>query len=273
MRITTLLFDLDDTLIPQDAVDRAALFATAVLARVRHGVDAHTLASAAREHGERLWRQAPTAPLCHVLGISWSEGLWAEFGDDGDDFSELNDWAPTYRHATWSAALAAVGVGDPPLADDLAETFRRERRERSTVYPEAERVLAALSARYQLGLVTNGAPGLQRAKLTRSGLASYFNTVVISGDIGIGKPDVRIFTMALAQLGASAATAMMVGDNPARDVAGAHNARLRAVWVNRGGRALHPREPDPHHQVTHLAELLPLVLPTTFAQPATRGGC
>lgn len=255
MAITTLLFDLDDTLIPQDAVDQAALLATARIAAPDRDIHADSLVRAAGDHGRLLWHTAATAPLCESLGISWTEGLWAEFRGDDPQFSALRAWAAEYRHLTWTRALATQGVMDAALACSLAAAFPRERRRRQTVFPEAEAVLDGLRKRYRLGLITNGASCLQREKLDASGLGSYFETVIVSGEVGVGKPDARIFTLALERLNVPAHEAVMVGDNPVRDIAGAHNARLWAVWVNRDGRVLHEAEPTAHGEIARLHQL------------------
>jgi len=69
-----------------------------------------------------------------------------------------------------------------------------------------------------------------------SGLAGYFSAVVVSGELGAGKPDPAIFRHALREVGCDAEHAVMVGDSLTRDVLGALDAGLRAVWVNRAGR-------------------------------------
>jgi putative hydrolase of the HAD superfamily len=113
-------------------------------------------------------------------------------------------------------------------------------------------VLSALDG--PLALVTNGAACLQREKLTASGLAEHFDAVVVSGDLGAGKPEPSVFLHALSLLGAR--DGVMIGDSLARDVDGALATGLRAVWVNRfdsgPGRAGVP-------EISSLAELPALI--------------
>jgi putative hydrolase of the HAD superfamily len=59
--------------------------------------------------------------------------------------------------------------------------------------------------------------------------------VVVSADVGVGKPDAAVFEHALSQLGVDGDDAVMVGDSLAKDVDGAIAAELRAVWLNRDG--------------------------------------
>lgn len=133
------------------------------------------------------------------------------------------------------------GGGPPERARELAEAFFRERR-RYPLYPEAEAFLAEARRRgLALALLTNGVPDLQREKLVGAGLAHHFSLVLISGEVGIGKPDPRLFRMALCAFGVAPEEAAMVGDNPQKDVRGARLAGVRAVWVDRG---LRPEDPE-----------------------------
>jgi putative hydrolase of the HAD superfamily len=82
---------------------------------------------------------------------------------------------------------------------------------------------------------------------------------VVSGEVGVGKPDPRIFDLALRLLGASPEEAVMVGDNPTRDVAGAKAAGVTAVWVNRAGLPLAAGAAVPDVEVASLRGLVELL--------------
>lgn len=85
---------------------------------------------------------------------------------------------------------------------------------------------------WALGVVTNGAPDAQRTELEVAHLRRYFGSVVISGEIGVRKPDRALFQLALDELHADEdAWSVMVGDNPAGDIGGGHGAGLRTIWV------------------------------------------
>ena len=88
-------------------------------------------------------------------------------------------------------------------------------------------------AGHPMAVVTNGAACLQREKLAASGLADRFGAVVVSGEVGVGKPDAAVFRVALERLGAD--EAVMIGDSLDRDIDGALAAGLGAVWINRFG--------------------------------------
>ncbi len=120
-------------------------------------------------------------------------------------------------------------------------------------------VLADLrAAGVRTGLVSNGAGTTQRRKLAATGLAASFDTVVISGEVGLRKPDAAIFLLATRRLGVAAGDAWFVGDHPLLDVDGPRRAGLTAAWLA----GAHPW-PDallrPPHVLLTLSELRPLV--------------
>jgi putative hydrolase of the HAD superfamily len=254
-----LLLDLDETLVVEEPSAVAALRATAAEAARRHvALDAGALAFAARSRARELWYASDSHPWCARIGISSWEGLWCRFEGDEPDLRRLRAWAPAYRREAWRLALADQGIDDAPLAEVLGERFVAERRALHVVYDDVVPALEELRRTHALALVTNGASCLQREKLAGARLGAYFDAVVVSGDLGAGKPDPAIFHHAVTQLDADAATAVMVGDNLAKDIDGALAAGLQAVWMNRDA-AEHPTDRPDLPAITTLREL-PAVL-------------
>jgi putative hydrolase of the HAD superfamily len=249
-----LLFDLDDTLIVEEAAAVAAFEATARVATGRHAVDVAKLALSARARARELWRAAPTHAYCASVAISSWEGLWCRFEGSDPGLRALRRWSATYRREAWRRGLAEQGVDDVELAEELGERFGIERRARHEVFADVEPVLAELSRSHALALVTNGASCLQREKLAASGLSGYFDIVVVSGDLGVAKPDAAVFRHALSRLPAAGGRAVMVGDNLDRDIGGAIAAGLDGVWVNRSGKAP-PESRGDVVQITSLSDL------------------
>jgi putative hydrolase of the HAD superfamily len=94
-----------------------------------------------------------------------------------------------------------------------------------------------------MGVVSNTMSGISRDFLEREGLAGYFEVIVLSRDIGIRKPDPRIFSLALQRLGVEASEAAHVGNSVEEDVAGAKGAGMKAVLLG-GGKRRTGVEPD-----------------------------
>ena len=206
-----LLFDLDETLVVDEVAVVASFRSCAVLAaEAHHRLDAHALAAAARRCARARFHAAPWYPWAKAIGIASGEVLWGRL--EGAELEAVRAFAPAYRRGTWEDALAAQDVEDPLLAGSLATRFAAERRSRMWTYPDAEPVVAALAERHPLALVTNGMSDLQREKLAASGLERYFGAVVVSGELGVGKPDPAVFAAALDALGAPARGAVMIGD-------------------------------------------------------------
>lgn len=104
------------------------------------------------------------------------------------------------------------------------------------LYDDVLPCVSALRSRgLRLGLITNNEPTHQRAKIAAVGLDGMFDTVVISGELGVAKPRPGIFEHACAALGVDPAEAVHVGDNREADVAGAFGAGLHGVWLDRRG--------------------------------------
>jgi putative hydrolase of the HAD superfamily len=252
--VEAVLFDLDDTLVVEQAAAEAAFRATCAVASERHGVDTDVLHQAIRHRARELWQVSPTHPYCRTIGISSWEGLWARFTGDDPNLRALGTWTPVYRREAWSRALADQGVADKGFGELLAATFIQERRARHRLYRDAKPVLDQLQETCRLALVTDGAPNLQREKLGQTGIADYFEATVISGEVGVGKPDPRIFREAFDKLGIPLEGAVMVGDSLRRDIAGAQKAGIVGIWLNRSD-AEADVEVVPNGEIKALTEL------------------
>jgi putative hydrolase of the HAD superfamily len=104
----------------------------------------------------------------------------------------------------------------------LADAHRHLRRNQP--------LLARLSARYRLGLVSNFYGNLETV-CHNTAIQSLFGVIVDSVRAGLSKPDPRIFMRALDELGVAPADATFVGDSAARDMAGARALGMRHIWL------------------------------------------
>lgn len=256
--IETLIFDLDETLLYEEKSVDTTFSATCRLVRDRYGIEKEAVYPAARETAEALWRAGPVHAYCESVGISSWEGLAGVFSGDDPSLKILREWVPEFRQSTWTQALARVGIVDEELVACVSQFFIEERRRHHVPFPETERVLNVLSEQYRLAMITNGAPDVQLEKLNIPGLGRYFDPVIVSGEIGIGKPAREIFEHAVRRMRLSPATALMIGDNPVNDVQGAQKCGIKAVWVNRTGQAC-PDGIEPDAEISHLNELLQIL--------------
>lgn len=161
----------------------------------KYGLAPEEFEAAVREAARELYMSYETYPYTVMIGINPFEGLWSNFSEPiSEGFQKLNKIVPEYRRNAWTNGLKALGIDDPAYGEYLGEFFAAERRKRPFVYDETFAVLDQLKGKYELLLLTNGDPSLQKEKLAGvPELAPYFNEIVISGAFGKGKPDVSIF--------------------------------------------------------------------------------
>ncbi|MEF8830623.1 MAG: HAD family hydrolase [Halobacteriales archaeon] len=152
------------------------------------------------------------------------------------------------------ADLAEERGLDPAAGRAVARAYADERDQTNVeAMPGAHDVVETLARDHRIGLVTNGAPGMQQTKLAALGLDGGFETVVYAGYDAASKPDPEPFDLALSDLDVERERAVHVGNSPESDVAGAHAAGLRSVWLREDGRS--PERP-PDWTVESLTELL-----------------
>ena len=86
---------------------------------------------------------------------------------------------------------------------------------------------------YRMHMCSNGFHEVQYKKLDACSLHDYFNTIILSEDVGVNKPSKDYFDYALTVSGANRETTLMIGDNLQSDILGALNAGLDAMLFNR----------------------------------------
>jgi putative hydrolase of the HAD superfamily len=121
-------------------------------------------------------------------------------------------------------------------ADAWWDAYLREYRNAWRLHDDALPCLDALSTAVpgiRFGIITNGELDFQTTKLDAMRLSERVHDVVASADIGVTKPDPRIFAIACERLGAAPHEAAYVGDRLRTDAIGAAAAGLTGVWLDR----------------------------------------
>jgi len=253
--MTAILFDLDDTLLVDEEISRQALLESAHLAARLYSADPVRLVQDARALAVGLWPGNPARPYCNEIGITAEECLWGGFADPA--LQTLRKWSLAFRDELFGTALNLQGIRADGHA--LAEEFSASRRRLQRLMPGARETLELLKPAHKIGLLTNGAPDLQREKIAASGLEGFFDAIAVSGEHGVGKPNPRIFEILLGELGCPPDQAVMVGNSLARDILGARNAGIaQTVWLKVAG-SEEFADVSPDHTITALDQLPPLL--------------
>lgn len=93
--------------------------------------------------------------------------------------------------------------------------------------------LQALQGKCKMGIITNGFNAMQQKRLNNTQTAPFFELLVVSENVGIAKPDKRIFEYAFAQMGnVDKRRILMVGDTLSSDIVGGQNAGIDTCWFN-----------------------------------------
>ncbi|MCK9496588.1 MAG: HAD family hydrolase [Dehalococcoidia bacterium] len=206
--VTLISLDLDDTLLDSDALAEMRLHAAAEEAR----------------------RRLPGSTS--RIDLALREGLAANPVTVG----RLGAFFATLELDSQSAEGVAVRAEyNRVLIDDL------------DWIEGAREVVLRLRERFTLAVVTNGPTEIQWPKLRKFDIGSLIDHIVVSGDLGLHKPDPGIFEHLLARAGVDASKAAHVGDSVHSDVAGARAAGMTSIW-------LPPRKREPDEVGEHVPD-------------------
>lgn len=213
--------------------------------------DALRLALAAQ--GLKAW-MASNAAITRDRFSAQLKAVWKE-SQDLARAGQLNAFA--YGASTETVRRTLTQAGLPTArVETLQEAYLATMVEHLQLREGAQRVVQALSGRYRLALLTNGPSRLQWSKIDRLGIRPWFAQVVVSDDVGVRKPDPKIFQILLKRLKLPAAQTLYVGDTLQYDVLGATRAGVRSVWLNPQARPPLPQLPAPEVTIERLEQLL-----------------
>jgi putative hydrolase of the HAD superfamily len=180
---------------------------------------------------------------------AWARRRWQEL--EKQVFAEYLAGRVTFaqqRRLRVAALVNELGLGswDETRTDVWFTTYLRHYEAAWRVYDDVVPALAALAVdnpRMHLGVLTNGDADQQHRKLRYVGLAAQFSRVITSSEVGVAKPDARIFHEGCAQLGLPPAKVAYVGDNLETDAVAALRAGLLGIWLNRTNGAARVSQP------------------------------
>ena len=205
--IKAVLFDVDGTLFDRGLAQRKVL--------------------------EIIVRQFP-----HIFGAFEIERVAKAFVEsDRITTEEFEAGAPSSslrRRRSW-LFLQLLGLReDEDIADAITEVYVRDYPTIDAPMAGAVPLVKELSRRFIVGVVSNGLPDIQYRKLEAIGLRQVLSCIVLSEEIGIRKPDPRIFHQAAQLLQLRPLECLYVGDSYASDVIGAKSSGMLTCWLNRG---------------------------------------
>lgn len=150
--------------------------------------------------------------------------------------------------------LKLLGISESNT-EKITEIYVQQYPRCNTPLTGAVQLIRELSLRYKLGAISNGLPDVQYRKLETLGLRKMLSCIILSEEIGIRKPDVRIFLKAVGALDVLPAQCLHIGDSYASDVVGAMNAGMKSCWFNHSKTSLSAGDLEPDFTVKDLLEI------------------
>ncbi|HYG87890.1 MAG TPA: haloacid dehalogenase type II [Azospirillum sp.] len=203
--------------------------------------DVHSAASRHAAEVGPAWERLSELWRTKQLEYNWVESLIGRHPDF---------WTLTER--ALDHAMAATGVTGAGLREALLASYRT-----LDAYPEVPDVLRALRARgARTAILSNGTPEMLATAVRAAGIGALLDAVISVEEIGIFKPDRRVYQLVEKHFGVPPGAVSFQSSN-AWDAAGASHFGFRVVWINRAKR---PREyaGDPVVEVRDLSALLTL---------------
>jgi len=142
---------------------------------------------------------------------------------------------------------------DVGLAVQAMEIFQHERN-KVTPYDDVVPILKHLGKTYLLIAVTNG-----NVDITKTPLNGYFQHALTAEAVGASKPDTAIFREAMRLANVSPEQTLHIGDDPRTDIEAAYRAGIYCIWLNRRQSTWPESQQRPHHEISQLDQMLPLL--------------
>ena len=118
------------------------------------------------------------------------------------------------------------------IIDKLSDDYIEELPGNNHLLPGALEILEYLESRYKLHIITNGFHEVQQIKLQKSSIKSFFKTVTSSEEVGVKKPNPKVFYAALEKAKVNASNALMIGDTYGADIVGALGVNMDVIFYN-----------------------------------------
>jgi putative hydrolase of the HAD superfamily len=239
--VRVIFFDLDETLLDDDRCMREAVARTYSTLTKRHPqIDLVQLEPTYLKISYEWWINSGSVPRVSGSGSS-----------SGRDI----------RIEVWGQSIASCGLQCQDFAIEAADLYSEERRATYKAFSEVYDVLSNLRQKFKLGIISNGPISVQREKLQIIGLNRFFEVVVVSGELGIGKPEPGIFLKALGLMKVAPTEAVYIGDSLTSDILGAQNVGMYTIWINRQKVDRPQDAPTPELEVSTLDDLISILSP------------
>ena len=139
----------------------------------------------------------------------------------------------------------------------VADRFAGLLGQQAIPLPGAEETVERLAREREIVILTNGITPIQKSRMARSPVRNWISRMVISQEVGVSKPDPRIFEIAMGDTPRE--KVLMIGDGLQSDVRGANNAGVDVCWFNPLKKSL-PDGLHTEYEIGNIRDCLPIAL-------------
>ncbi|MBT3208853.1 MAG: noncanonical pyrimidine nucleotidase, YjjG family [Bacteroidetes bacterium] len=154
-----------------------------------------------------------------------NDSLWAKYRD-GKIEKEILSWKRFYD------TFLKFGLDDIEIAKIFGLGYVSLSPTKTKLFPHSHEVLEYLENKYTLYIITNGFSEVQYEKIKNCRLGGYFSDIFTSEEIGVKKPDAKIFNHAVEISKTKRKNCLMIGDDLNVDIIGARRAGIDQVFFN-----------------------------------------
>lgn len=148
---------------------------------------------------------------------------------------------------------------DSSLAAEFNEKYQLRLGDTIVYCDDSLEIVKSLRGKVKQYVVSNGTVIAQTKKLRLSGLGELMDGIFLSEELGVEKPSVRFFDQVFAKIGpVDRSEVMIVGDSLTGDIRGGNNAGIVTCWYNPEGTAA-KEEVRIDHEIRDLHEVYVLL--------------
>lgn len=201
MPLRYIYFDLDNTLLDHNTAESKSHEAIYSQYSILQGISLEIWLEKYQKVNHNLWVQYQDGEINrHDLHFSRFHNSMTELGLPTDDSRE-------------------IGI-----------TYMNKYREFWDWIEQAEETLALASKHFDVGIITNGFKETQHKKFEKLAIHKYTNRMVIAEELGVLKPDPKVFDHATELAGVPREEILYVGDSYSSDIVGGVNAGWKTAW-------------------------------------------
>ncbi|MCO5261150.1 MAG: YjjG family noncanonical pyrimidine nucleotidase [Crocinitomicaceae bacterium] len=180
--------------------------------------------------------------------------LWVKYGKKKITKEEL-------RKERFRKTFFKLDLLNDEISTYFEEQYVKRAPYQTKLFPNTLETLKLLKEDgYRMHIITNGFQEVQHIKLENCALAPFFDAIICSEEVGVNKPDIRIFQYALGKANAVANETVMIGDDLQVDVFGAERAGIHGVHFDSNKRFSRKNNDNRINDLSELPDLLPWIL-------------